>query len=216
MIICQFYRFIFLITMPFTLAPLTYPYNACEPFLDETTMHIHHSKHHQTYVDKLNAWLVWSPYESWTLNRLCSDIATIPEPYHTVIKHHGWGHRNHTFFWDILTPWWSNNPSWALLTAIKQSFWSLGAMKDAFIAQATTVFGSGWAWVIVDNGSLRIMTTPNQENPLMKGYQPILGIDVREHAYYLKFQNRRLDYIQAFRSCINRDRIVTTYEKAIA
>lgn len=200
--------------MTFTLAPLPYPYNACEPFLDEQTMFIHHSKHHQAYVDKLNAWLAWSIYESWTLDHLCRNVANIPQPYHTVIKNHAWWHRNHTFFWDILTPWWSTQPSWPLLSVIEQSFWSIWGCKDAFVAQATTLFGSWWAWVIVDQGKLRIMTTPNQENPLMSWYAAILGIDVREHAYYLKFQNRRSDYIQAFRSCINRDHVSTAYEKA--
>jgi Fe-Mn family superoxide dismutase len=187
----------------FTLSPLPYAHNALEPFIDELTMQIHHGKHHQAYVDNLNKALVGTPNEGKSLEELIAAAGTISP----AVRNNGGGHWNHTFFWNSLAPNSGGHPTGELATAIDTSFGSLDAFKEKFATEGMTRFGSGWAWLIVKDGQLEVSSTPNQDNPLMdvaevKG-TPILGADVWEHAYYLKYQNRRADYLAAFWNVVN-------------
>lgn len=181
--------------MAFTLAPLPYAHDALEPHIDKQTMEIHHGKHHQAYVDNLNKALDGTENENKSLEELLSKISSLPP----AVRNNGGGHWNHTFFWESLAPHAGGEPSGALADAINSAFGSFDAFKEKFNAAGTTRFGSGWAWLIVKDGKLEVSSTPNQDNPLMdvaevKG-TPILGVDVWEHAYYLKYQNRRPEYL---------------------
>ena len=184
--------------MPFTLPPLPYAPNALEPYIDAQTMTIHHDKHHQAYVDNLNKALAGTPNEGKSLEEIVKVAGTISP----VVRNNGGGHWNHSFFWEILGVNGGTAPTGELADAINSAFGSFDAFKEKFNAAATTRFGSGWAWLIVKDGKLDVSSTPNQDNPLMdvaevKG-TPILGVDVWEHAYYLKYQNRRPEYLAAF------------------
>jgi Fe-Mn family superoxide dismutase len=192
------------------LPSLPYSPNALEPHFDARTMEIHHGKHHQTYIDKLNAALENHPeLASMGINELISDISRIPENIRSAVRNNGGGHANHSFFWDSLSPDEGNHPGVALQNAIDQSFGSFDDMKQKFAEAALTRFGSGWAWLIkTEDGNLSVSSTPNQDSPLMKGIAdvcgtPILGLDVWEHAYYLNYQNRRPDYVAAFWNVID-------------
>ena len=186
--------------MAHTLSALPYPFDALEPHIDKLTMELHHGKHHATYVDKLNAALEKHPgLKSQTLEELLRGIDTIPETIRTAIRNNGGGHANHSLFWQIMSPKGGGKPSGALAEAMTTSFGSFEAFKEQFSKAALDRFGSGWTWVIErPDGRLAIDSTPNQDTPLMKGEEPLFGLDVWEHAYYLKYQNRRADYINAW------------------
>jgi superoxide dismutase, Fe-Mn family len=189
--------------MAFELPKLAYAYNALEPHFDAMTMEIHHSKHHNAYVTNLNNAVKDTAMASLSLLDLLKDISKYP----AAVRNNGGGHYNHDLFWQIISPNGGGEPTGNLATAIQASFGSFASFKEEFAKAATTRFGSGWAWLVVSNGKLVVSSTPNQDNPLMdtaevKGI-PILGLDVWEHAYYLKFQNRRPDYISAFWNVVN-------------
>lgn len=201
--------------MPFTLAPLPYSHDALEPHIDTLTMQIHHGKHHQAYVDNLNKAIAGTPHENSSIEELVQKAASISP----AVRNNGGGHWNHTFFWESLAANAGGQPSGKLAEAINQAFGSFDAFKEKLTQAGITRFGSGWAWLIVANGKLEVCSTPNQDNPLMdvaevKG-TPILGVDVWEHAYYLKYQNRRPEYLSAFWNVINWNKIGERYEAAI-
>ena len=189
--------------MSFTLAPLPYAHEALEPHIDAQTMHIHHGKHHQAYVDNLNKAIAGTEHESKSIEELVKHAGSIS----AAVRNNAGGHWNHTFFWASMSPNAGGTPTGALADAINNAFGSFDAFKEKFNQAGMTRFGSGWAWLIVKEGKLEIVSTPNQDNPLMdvaeiKG-TPILGADVWEHAYYLKYQNRRADYLAAFWNVVN-------------
>ena len=191
--------------MPFTLPALPYAYDALEPHIDARTMEIHHTKHHQTYVNNLNAALEKAPQlEGKSLDDLMRGISSIPEAVRTAVRNNGGGHWNHSMFWELMGPQKGGEPKGRIGEAIKSSFGDVTKFKEQFTAAGTGRFGSGWAWLIDEgNGRLSITSTPNQDNPLMEGKKAIMGLDVWEHAYYLKYQNRRPDYIAAWWNVVN-------------
>jgi Fe-Mn family superoxide dismutase len=200
--------------MAFTLPPLPYAANALEPHIDAQTMQIHHDKHHQAYVDNLNKALAGTEHE----NKSLEEIVAMAGKISPAVRNNGGGHWNHSFFWEILGPNAGGQPSGRLADAITQTFGSLDALKEKVNAAGTTRFGSGWAWLIVKDGKLEVSSTPNQDNPLMdvaevKG-KPVLGIDVWEHAYYLKYQNRRPEYLTHIWNVINWNKVAEHFEKA--
>lgn len=197
--------------MPFTLSSLPYAYDALEPYIDAQTMTIHHTKHHQTYVDKLNAALAPHPdLQTMPVERLVRELNTIPEAIRTAVRNHGGGVANHAMFWQLLKK--DVTFGGPAADAIIKTFGGLDQFKEKFSAAAANVFGSGWAWLVVSGGQLEIVGTPNQDSPLTAGKSPILLIDVWEHAYYLKYQNRRPDYIAAFFNIINWDKVNEYYQ----
>ena len=191
--------------MAYTLPPLPYAYNALEPHIDARTMEIHHTKHHQAYINNVNNALKAHPaLEAKSVEQLIADMNAIPEDIRNVVRNNGGGHANHSLFWTIIGPNAGGKPQAKVALAIDAAFGSFDAFKEKFAAAATTRFGSGWAWLSVGrDGKLEISSTPNQDSPLMEGKTPILGIDVWEHAYYLHYQNRRPDYIAAFWNVVN-------------
>ena len=193
--------------MPFTLPALPYAYDALEPHIDAKTMEIHHTKHHQAYVNNLNAALEKAPQlEGKSLDDLMKSINGVPEAVRTAVRNNGGGHWNHSMFWELMGPKQGGEPRGRIGDAIKSSFGDFTKFKEQFAAAATGRFGSGWAWLIDEgNGKLSITSTPNQDNPLMEGKKALLGLDVWEHAYYLKYQNRRPDYITAWWNVVNWD-----------
>jgi superoxide dismutase, Fe-Mn family len=195
--------------MPFTLPALPYAYDALEPHIDARTMEIHHTKHHQTYVNNLNAALEKAPQlEGKSLDDLMRGISGVPEAVRTAVRNNGGGHWNHSMFWELMGAKQGGDPRGRIGDAIKSSFVDFTKFKEQFAAAATGRFGSGWAWLIDDgNGKLSITSTPNQDNPLMEGKKALLGLDVWEHAYYLKYQNKRADYIAAWWNVVNWDAV---------
>ncbi|MBX7243073.1 MAG: superoxide dismutase [Bacteroidia bacterium] len=199
--------------MAFTLPSLPYDFNALEPHIDARTMEIHHGKHHAAYVNNLNAATKDTPLENMSLEELMAGISR----YSMAVRNNGGGHYNHSLFWELMTPGGAGSPQGALAAAIDEAFGSYDGFKAAFANAATTRFGSGWAWLVKNpDGTLVISSTPNQDNPLMdvaevKG-KPVLGIDVWEHAYYLNYQNRRPDYINAFFNVINWTKVAALFE----
>lgn len=192
--------------MAYTLINLPYGYDALEPFIDKETMTIHHSKHHQTYVNKFNEALAAHPeLQSRTPEDLIANLNSVPESIRNAIRNHGGGVANHNFFWSLLQK--NTTFAGAAADAINAKFGGFEKFKEQFSAAAAGVFGSGWAWLVLSGGSLEIMGTPNQDSPLSSGKKPLLCIDVWEHAYYLKYQNRRPDYISAFFNVINWDQV---------
>ena len=192
--------------MAFTLPPLPYPSDSIEPYIDKATMEIHHDKHHQAYVTNLNKALESAPdLQSKTIEELLAgNLAAVPEAIKTAVRNNGGGHANHTFFWKLLSGKAGGAPTGEIENVITASFGSFDAFKEKFTAAATTRFGSGWAWLTKDSsGKFEITSTANQDSPIMEGKTPILGLDVWEHAYYLKYQNRRPEYIAAFWNVIN-------------
>ena len=191
--------------MAFTLPLLPYAYNALEPHIDARTMEIHHTKHHQAYINNVNNAIKGKPeLESLTVEQLISGAVAIPEDIRNVVRNNGGGHANHSLFWTVIGPKAGGHPTGKVAAAIDQTFGSFDAFKEKFAQAATTRFGSGWAWLSLSkDGKLEISSTPNQDSPLMEGKTPILGIDVWEHAYYLHYQNRRPDYIAAFWNVVN-------------
>ena len=200
--------------MPFTLAPLPYAHEALEPHIDTLTMQIHHGKHHQAYVDNLNKAIAGTEHENKSLEELVANAGTISP----AVRNNGGGHWNHTFFWESLAPNAGGAPSGDLADAITAAFGSFDAFKEKFAAAGMTRFGSGWAWLIVKDGKLEITSTPNQDNPLMELAEvkgtPVLGVDVWEHAYYLKYQNRRADYLGAFWNVVNWNKVADRFAAA--
>jgi superoxide dismutase, Fe-Mn family len=201
----------------FQLPPLPYDFSALEPHIDAKTMEIHHDKHHQTYVTNLNNAIEGnSELESMSAEELIKNLDKVPEGKRTAVRNNGGGHVNHTMFWEIMGPNGGGEPSGELADAINSAFGSLDAMKEAVNKAGAGQFGSGWAWVVVDGqGNLAVTSTPNQDNPLMSGGgTPILGVDVWEHAYYLKYQNKRPDYLSAWWNTVNWDTVAERYRKA--
>jgi len=199
--------------MAHTLPPLPYAPDALEPYIDTQTMQIHHGKHHQAYVNNLNAAIEKAPdLASWSLDDLCRNIDKVPEAVRTAVRNNGGGHWNHSLFWRLMHAHDGAEPAGALADALKKAFGDFGKFKEQFAAAGVGRFGSGWAWLIAaPDGSLSIESTPNQDNPLMSGKRAILGLDVWEHAYYLKYQNRRPDYIGAWWNVVNWGEVTKLY-----
>jgi len=205
--------------MPHTLPDLSYSVDSLEPHIDARTMEIHHGKHHQTYINNLNAALEGNTtLAEKPVNELIADLSQIPEGIRGAVRNNGGGHSNHTFFWEVISPSGGGIPSGALGEAITSAFGSFDSFKDAFTKAALTRFGSGWAWLIKSGDSVQVTSTPNQDSPLMEGIAddtglPLIGLDVWEHAYYLNYQNRRPDYISAFWNVVDWDRANALFEK---
>lgn len=198
----------------FQLPELPYAYDALEPHIDKETMNIHHTKHHNTYVTNLNAALEGhSDLQEKSVEELISDLDALPEDIRTAVRNNGGGHANHSLFWKTLSPNGGGSPTGELADKINEAFGSFDKFKEAFEQAAATRFGSGWAWLVVNsNGDLEVTSTPNQDSPLMEGKTPLLGLDVWEHAYYLKYQNRRPEYISAFWNVVNWDEVAKNYD----
>ena len=198
--------------MAFELPKLPYAYDHLEPAIDAKTMEIHHTKHHNTYVEKLNAAVEGTEYASQTIEELIKNLTNLPENIKTAVRNNGGGHLNHSIFWEILqAPKENNRPSGSLAEKIDASFGSFEKFQEAFTAAATGQFGSGWAWLVQDGQELKVVGTPNQDNPLTDGLIPLLGLDVWEHAYYLNYQNRRPEYVKAFWSVINWEKVAERF-----
>jgi Fe-Mn family superoxide dismutase len=204
--------------MPFELPPLPYDYTALEPYIDEQTMHLHHDKHHQTYVTNLNNALQGQDaFANLPSEDLVRRLNEVPESIRTAVRNNGGGHVNHTMFWEIMTPGGAKEPTGDLASAINQAFGSFDTFKTQFNDAGTKRFGSGWVWLVVaQGGALQIVSTANQDSPLTDGQYPVLGNDVWEHAYYLKYQNRRPEYLAAWWNVANWDEIAKRYTRARA
>jgi len=201
--------------MAYTLPDLPYAYNALEPYIDEETMHYHHDKHHQTYVNNLNGAVEKHPeLFSKSAEELITDLAAIPEDIRGAVRNNGGGHANHSLFWQIMGPD-GGHLNGPVQEAVRKTFGSEEDFKKLFAQAAATRFGSGWAWLVVHNKELEIMSTANQDSPLSEGKTPILALDVWEHAYYLKYKNSRVDYISAFWNVVNWDVVNELYKKAL-
>ena len=199
--------------MSYEVPSLAYPYDALEPHIDEQTMRLHHDKHHQAYVDKLNAALEGTPWADETVDRVLMSLSQLPEDKRTDVRNHGGGHLNHSQLWESMTPDGDGVPAGRLLDAIAAAFGSFDAFRSAFKIAALGTFGSGWAWLVMDRTGLRIVATANQDNPLLQALTPLLGIDVWEHAYYLRYQNRRADYVDAFWNVVNWRGVEARFER---
>ncbi|GHO58838.1 superoxide dismutase [Ktedonobacter robiniae] len=201
--------------MAFQLPPLPYDYQALEPYIDTQTMQIHHDKHHATYVSNLNAALEGHEFASMAVEQVLARLNEVPEAKRTAVRNNGGGHANHTLFWETMTPGGSKEPTGALVQAITSTFGSFDAFKAAFNDAGAKRFGSGWAWLVLNkNGQLEVTSTPNQDSPLLDGNVPLLGNDVWEHAYYLKYQNRRPEYLSAWWNVVNWDIVGRRFEQA--
>ncbi|MFO7693170.1 MAG: superoxide dismutase [Vicinamibacterales bacterium] len=200
--------------MAHELPALPYAHDALEPFIDTMTMQIHHGKHHSAYVTNLNAALEQYPdFQKHGIDDLIRNIANVPEAIRTAVRNNGGGHANHAMFWQIMAPKAGGDPSGPLADGIKASFGTFEAFKGEFKKAALGRFGSGWAWLVNNGGKLAIESTPNQDSPVMEGRQAVMGIDVWEHAYYLKYQNRRADYVDAWWSVVNWSEIAKRYSR---
>ena len=201
--------------MAYELPPLPYPKDALEPHIDAQTMEIHHGKHHNAYVTNVNKALAGKPeLEKKSVEELISNLKAVPDDIRNVVRNNGGGHANHSMFWKIMGPNAGGAPTGPLADDIKAAFGSVDAFKEKFEAAGAGRFGSGWAWLVVKDGKLEIMSTANQDNPLMEGIKPVLGCDVWEHAYYLKYQNRRPDYLKAWWNVVNWSEVAKYYETA--
>jgi Fe-Mn family superoxide dismutase len=202
--------------MAFELPPLPYDYNALEPYIDTQTMQLHHDKHHQAYVTNANNALQgYDQFASMSVDDLLRNINQVPESIRTALRNNAGGHSNHTMFWNIMKPNGGGQPTGDLANAIQQTFGSFDAFKTAFNDAGTKRFGSGWAWLVLDSsGKLQVISTANQDSPLMDGLYPVMGNDVWEHAYYLKYQNRRPEYLNAWWNVVNWDEIARRYQQA--
>jgi Fe-Mn family superoxide dismutase len=199
--------------MAHELPKLPYPYDALEPYIDARTMEIHHTKHHQGYVNNLNAALEKTPeLQKKSLEDLLRGVTKVPETIRTAVRNHGGGHANHSLFWQIMKPKGGGAPAGKLADALKGSFGDFAKFKQTFTNAAATRFGSGWAWLVVQGGKLEVYSTANQDSPFMDGKTPVLGLDVWEHAYYLKYQNRRAEYIEAWWNLVNWDEVAKRFE----
>jgi len=201
----------------YTLPDLPYPYDALEPHIDATTMKIHHTKHHAGYVNKLNKALEGhSDLQQRDLDDLLGNLSNVPESIRSAVRNNGGGHANHSLFWTVMSPEGGGTPTGELAERITHDLGSLENLRDQFSKAATGRFGSGWAWLMVDEDRLVVDSTPNQDSPLMEGKLPLLGLDVWEHAYYLKYQNRRADYIDAWWNLVNWTQVAKRFETALA
>ena len=199
--------------MAFELPKLPYAYDALEPHIDKETMEIHHSKHHNTYVTKLNDAVKGTDLESKSIEEIVKNLDAVPENIKTAVRNNGGGHLNHSLFWELLSPE-QKELSGELKEAIESAFGSVDKFKEEFEAAAAGRFGSGWAWLVVNNGVLEITSTPNQDNPVSEGKTPVFGVDVWEHAYYLKYQNKRPEYLSAIWNVVNWDKVNELYQTA--
>ncbi|CAD2075509.1 Superoxide dismutase [Mn/Fe] [Jeotgalicoccus aerolatus] len=199
--------------MAFELPKLPYAYDALEPHIDKETMEIHHSKHHNTYVTKLNDAVKGTDLESKSIEEIVKNLDAVPENIKTAVRNNGGGHLNHSLFWELLSPE-QKELSGELKEAIESAFGSVDKFKEEFEAAAAGRFGSGWAWLVVNNGALEITSTPNQDNPVSEGKTPVFGVDVWEHAYYLKYQNKRPEYLSAIWNVVNWDKVNELYQTA--
>ena len=199
--------------MAFTLPPLDYGFEALEPHIDAQTMEIHHDKHHNAYVTNLNNAVEGTEFANMEINDLIADLDALPEAKRTAVRNNGGGHANHSFFWKLLTPGGSSEPTGELAAAIDAAFGSFDEFKTQLEAAGAGRFGSGWAWLVKDGSGVAIMSTPNQDSPVMEGKTPVLGVDVWEHAYYLKYQNRRPEYLKAFWNVVNWDVAAENFSK---
>ncbi|CAD2073869.1 superoxide dismutase [Mn/Fe] [Jeotgalicoccus coquinae] len=199
--------------MAFELPKLPYAYDALEPHIDKETMEIHHSKHHNTYVTKLNDAVKGTDLESKSIEEIVKNLDAVPENIKTAVRNNGGGHLNHTFFWELLSPE-KKELSGELKEAIESAFGSVDKFKEEFEAAGAGRFGSGWAWLVVNNGALEITSTPNQDNPVSEGKTPVFGVDVWEHAYYLKYQNKRPEYLSAIWNVVDWDKVNELYQAA--
>ncbi|WP_284140411.1 superoxide dismutase [Virgibacillus sp. LDC-1] len=199
----------------FELPELPYAYDALEPTIDKETMNIHHTKHHNTYVTNLNGAIEGhADLQNKSLEELISNMDAVPADIRTAVRNNGGGHANHSLFWKVLSPNGGGEPTGELADKINGTFGSFDKFKEPFETAAKTRFGSGWAWLVLNNGELEVISTPNQDNPLMEGKTPLLGLDVWEHAYYLKYQNKRPDYVAAFWNVVNWDEVTKNYNAA--
>jgi len=196
-----------------TLPKLPYAYNALEPYIDEQTMTIHHTKHHQAYIDKLNGAIKGTNFESMNVDELLKKINEVPENIRTAVRNHGGGHSNHSFFWQIMAPNSGGEPHGNVGDAIKPTFGGFDKFKEEFTNAGLNRFGSGWAWLVADNGKLAVISTANQDSPIMEGKIPLLGVDVWEHAYYLRYMNKRGDYLNAWWNVVNWKRVEELFKK---
>ncbi len=201
--------------MAFEVPPLPYDYNALEPYIDTQTMQIHHDLHHGAYVTNLNNAIQGSPVADWPIEKLIANLNEVPENIRTAVRNNGGGHINHTMFWQIMGPHAGGAPSGELASAIDQAFGSFDKFKETFKDAGVKRFGSGWAWLVLDrSGKLQVISTANQDNPLTDGLYPVMGNDVWEHAYYLKYQNKRPAYLDAWWNVVNWDAVAARYQKA--
>ena len=200
--------------MPYELPSLPYAYDALEPTIDAQTMQIHHDKHHQAYVDNLNKALEGTEWDGKPLKQVLGVLDVLPEDKQTAVRNNGGGHANHSLFWEIMKPGGGGDPSGPLADAIADTFGDVGQLKTALNDGGVKRFGSGWTWLVWDGTALAVYSTPNQDSPLMQEDVPLLGIDVWEHAYYLKYQNRRPDYLGAWWDVVNWDEVARLYDEA--
>jgi Fe-Mn family superoxide dismutase len=199
--------------MPYTVPPLPYDYNALEPHIDEATMRVHHDKHHQAYVDKANAALEGTEFADKPVEELIKNLGSLPADKQGPLRNNGGGHYNHSLFWEWMAPGAGGEPSGALAQAIDSAFGSFDDFKAKFKDGGVNQFGSGWSWLVHDGSGLALVSTPNQNNPLTDGKTPLLGVDVWEHAYYLKYQNRRPDYIDAWWNVVNWQAVAAGFDR---
>jgi Fe-Mn family superoxide dismutase len=197
--------------MPYEVPPLPYDYAALEPHIDEATMRVHHDKHHQAYVDKVNAALEGTEWADKPIAEVVANLSQIPDDKRTAVRNNGGGHYNHSLFWEWLSPDGGGEPDGALGDAIGSAFGSFGDFQDQLKNAGVNQFGSGWAWLVHDGSSLAVLSTPNQDNPITDGKTPLFGVDVWEHAYYLKYQNRRPDYLDAVWNVVNWSKVAEGY-----
>ena len=200
--------------MAYEVPPLPYDYNALEPTIDEQTMQLHHDKHHQAYVDKANGALEGTDLDGKPIEDILKDLSQVPEDKRGVVRNNGGGHYNHSLFWESIGPGKGGAPSGDLGAAIDEAFGSFDAFKEQFEAAGVGQFGSGWAWLVLDGGSLKVRSSANQDNPVSDGQVPLLGNDVWEHAYYLKYQNKRPDYLKAWWDVVDWDKVGERYAAA--
>jgi Fe-Mn family superoxide dismutase len=189
--------------VPFEVPDLPYAYDALEPHIDEATMRVHHDKHHQAYVDKANAALEGTQHAGAPIEDVLRDLSVLPDDKRTAVRNNGGGHYNHSLFWEWMSPDGGGEPSGAVGSAIEEAFGSFGDFQAKFKETGVNQFGSGWSWLVLDGSDLAVVGTPNQDNPISNGQTPLLGVDVWEHAYYLKYQNKRPDYIDAWWNVVN-------------
>lgn len=197
--------------MAYSVPPLPYDYAALEPTIDEQTMKLHHDKHHQAYVDKANDALAGTEWEDKPVEEVLQNLSSLPDDKQGPVRNNAGGHANHTLFWESMSPDGGGEPSGELADAINEAFGSFDDFKSQFEANGVGQFGSGWTWLVLDGGSLKLEKTPNQDSPVSNGQTPILGNDVWEHAYYLKYQNKRPDYLKAWWDVVNWDKVAERY-----
>jgi superoxide dismutase, Fe-Mn family len=200
--------------MAYSVPDLPYDYDALEPHIDEATMRVHHDKHHQAYVDKANAALEGTEWADKDIEEVIANLDQLPDDKRTAVRNNGGGHVNHSFFWQIMSPDGGGEPAGALADAINERFGGFDSFKEEFKNAGVGQFGSGWAWLVHDGTGLQVTSTPNQDSPITDGQTPLLGVDVWEHAYYLKYQNKRPDYLDAFWNVVNWDEVAARFDAA--